>query len=250
MNSIWHCVFMTENVFCCSKCDLGQHVIWHHTFRNRDNISSLGRLHGKTLKLNTSMCVTCNVWISKAMPKCKNNRHIPWIRRYTGRSYLFSVQFQREHVLRTCSRYTPFLVVWTGSKENCSRYRTVPAGTWSNHVLGTNCPLSTHPKQVWTLVYREQCSKWAGLSTQTTISTESAHQNDLTPCAVYTQYVILRRPRCVPFSTWTNGYREHFTVLLIWMLVYREHVPRTCSENILPGLCTENIYERAHTLLL
>ena len=39
----------------------------------------------------------------------------------TGRSYLFSVQFQREHVLGTCSRYTPFLVVWTGSKENCSR---------------------------------------------------------------------------------------------------------------------------------
>ena len=26
--------------------------------------------------------------------------------------------------------------------------RTVPAGTWSNHVLGTNRPLSTHPKQV------------------------------------------------------------------------------------------------------
>ena len=23
-------------------------------------------------------------------------------------------------------------------------------------------------------------------------------------------------------------------------------VPRTCSENILPGFCTENIYERAH----
>jgi len=51
--------------------------------------------------------------------------------------------------------------------------RTVPAGTWSNHVLGTIRPLSTstHPKQVWTLVYREQCSKWAGLSTQTAIST-------------------------------------------------------------------------------
>ena len=31
----------------------------------------------------------------------------------------FSVQFQREHV--PCSRYTPFLVVWTGSKESCSR---------------------------------------------------------------------------------------------------------------------------------
>ena len=29
----------------------------------------------------------------------------------SGRSYLFSVQFQREHVLGTCSRYTPFLVV-------------------------------------------------------------------------------------------------------------------------------------------
>ena len=112
--------------------------------------------------------------------------------------------------------------------------RTVPAGTWSNHVLGTNRPLSTHPKQVWTLVYREQCSKWAGLSTQTAISTESAHQNDLTRCAVYTQYVILRRPRCVPFSTWTNGYREHFTVLVIWTLVYREHVPRTFCRGCVP----------------
>ena len=112
--------------------------------------------------------------------------------------------------------------------------RTVPAGTWSNHVLGTNRPLSTHPKQVWTLVYREQCSKWAGLSTQTVISTESAHQNDLTRCAVYTQYVILRRPRCVPFSTWTNGYREHFTVLVIWTLVYREHVPRTFCRGCVP----------------
>ena len=65
--------------------------------------------------------------------------------------------------------------------------RTVPAGTRSNHVLRTNRPLSTHPKQVWTLCYREQCSKWAGLSTQTAISTESAHWNDLARCAVYTQ---------------------------------------------------------------
>ena len=83
-------------------------------------------------------------------------------------------------------------------------------------------------------MYREQCSKWAGLSTQTAISTESAHQNDLTRCAVYTQYVILRRPRCVPFSTWTYGYREHFTVLVIWTLVYREHVPRTLCRGCVP----------------
>ena len=119
--------------------------------------------------------------------------------------------------------------------------RTVPAGTWSNHVLGTNRPLSTHPKQVWTLVYREQCSKWAGLSTQTAISTESAHQNDLTRCAVYTQYVILRRPRCVPFSTLNEWVPRTFHSARNM----NARVPRTCSENILPGLCTENIYERA-----
>ena len=36
--------------------------------------------------------------------------------RYSSSGNMFS-----EHVLGTCSRYTPFLVVWTGSKENCSR---------------------------------------------------------------------------------------------------------------------------------
>ena len=76
------------------------------------------------------------------------------------------------------------------------------------------------------------------------------YQNDLTRCAVYTQYVILRRPKCMPVSTWTNGYREHFTVLVIWTLVYREHVPRTFCRGcvprtymngpIVPCLCTHD----------
>ena len=94
-------------------------------------------------------------------------------------------------------------------------------------------------------MYREQCSKWAGLSTQTTISTESAHQNDLTRCAVYTQYVILRRPRCVPFSTLNEWVPRTFHSARNM----NARVPRTCSENILPGLCTENIYERALGLI-
>ena len=94
-------------------------------------------------------------------------------------------------------------------------------------------------------MYREQCSKWAGLSTQTAISTESAHQNDLTRCAVYTQYVILRRPRCVPFSTLNEWVPRTFHSARNM----NARVPRTCSKNILPGLCTENIYQRAPSLL-
>ena len=53
--------------------------------------------------------------------------------------------------------------------------RTVPAGTRSKHVLGTNRPLSTPPKRSLNDVKPRTCSKWAWLSTQTAISTESAH---------------------------------------------------------------------------
>ena len=38
--------------------------------------------------------------------------------------------------------------------ENCLNTSTVPAGTGLNtYYIGTNRPLSLHPKQVWTLVY-------------------------------------------------------------------------------------------------
>ena len=40
---------------------------------------------------------------------------------------------------------------------------------------------------------------------------------------------------------WTLWYREQFIDLVIWTHVYRELVPRTNA----PGICTENIYERA-----
>ena len=102
-------------------------------------------------------------------------------------------------------------------------------------------PVSTPPEQIWTLRYREQCTKWAGLSTQTAISTESAHQNDLTRCAVYTQYVILRSPRIVPVTNLNEAVPRTFHSARNMNAC----VPRTCSENILPGFCTENIYERA-----
>ena len=82
---------------------------------------------------------------------------------YAGRSHLFSVQFQREHVLGTCSRYTPFLVVWTVLKSRVPA-RTVPAGTRSNHVLRTNRPLSTPPKRSLNDVKPRTCSKWAGIA--------------------------------------------------------------------------------------
>ena len=105
-------------------------------------------------------------------------------------------------------------------------------------------PVSTPPEQIWTLRYREQCTKWAGLSTQTAISTESAHQNDLTRCAVYTQYVILRSPRIVPVTNLNEAVPRTFHSARNMNAC----VPRTCSENILPGFCTENIYERARRL--
>ena len=105
-------------------------------------------------------------------------------------------------------------------------------------------PVSTPPEQIWTLRYREQCTKWAGLSTQTAISTESAHQNDLTRCAVYTQYVILRSPRIVPVTNLNEAVPRTFHSARNMNAC----VPRTCSENILPGFCTENIYERAHRI--
>ena len=59
--------------------------------------------------------------------------------------------------VHTCSRYSSsgnmFSVHTISSSMNdvlkrIVPARTVPAGTWSNHVLGTNRPLSTHPKQV------------------------------------------------------------------------------------------------------
>ena len=128
--------------------------------------------------------------------------------------------------------------------------RTVPAGTWSNHgqtmFSEQKLPVSTPPEQIWTLRYREQCTKWAGLSTQTAISTESAHQNDLTRCAVYTQYVILRSPRIVPVTNLNEAVPRTFHSARNMNAC----VPRTCSENILPGFCTENIYERAPYVLL
>ena len=112
--------------------------------------------------------------------------------------------------------------------------RTVPAGTWSNHVLGTKLPVSTPPEQIWTLRYREQCTKWAGLSTQTAISTESAHQmtSHVAQCIHNTSYCAARE--LCRLQIWTKRYREHFTVLVIWTLVYREHVPRTFCQGFVP----------------
>ena len=47
-------------------------------------------------------------------------------------------------------------------------------------------PLSTPPKRSLNDVKPRTCSNWAGLSTQTAISMESARY-DLIHCAVYTQ---------------------------------------------------------------
>ena len=85
---------------------------------------------------------------------------------YTGCSHLFSVQFQREHVLENMFSVHTISSSMNDVLKSRVPARTVPAGTHSNHVLGTNRPVSMPPKQVWTLRYREQCSNWAGLSTQ------------------------------------------------------------------------------------
>ena len=116
--------------------------------------------------------------------------------------------------------------------------RTVPAGTRSNHVLGTNRPLSTHPKQVWTLCYREQCSKWAGLSTQTAYQhRECTLKWPHTLRSVYTISHTAQTEMCAHFKSERRGtenisqcsqyersctenlFREHFAGV-----VYREHI--------------------------
>ena len=60
-----------------------------------------------------------------------------------------------------------------------------------------------------------------------------------------TQYVILRRPRCVPILNLNEGVPRTFHSARS----LNARVTRTCFENILPGSCTENIYERAHSKL-
>ena len=76
--------------------------------------------------------------------------------------------------------------------------------------------------------------------------TSSALCYSSTRCAVYTQQVILRRPRCVPILNLNEGVPK---------TLYSAHnlnalVRRTCFENIFPGTCTENIYERAQYVAL
>ena len=127
--------------------------------------------------------------------------------------------------------------------------RTVPAGTRSNHVLGTNRPVSTPPKQVWTLRYREQCSNWAGLSTQlrrARVMTQGQPVNHSDWGFQVAQCNALKsncaaRESC-RLQIWTLWYREQFIYLVIWTHVYRELVPRTCSENKCTGVSVPRTY--------
>ena len=131
-----------------------------------------------------------------------------------------------------------FLVVWTIVLKRIVPASTVPAETWSNHVHSEQkLPVSTPPEQLAYERYGTENNvlRWAGLSTQTAISTESAHQNDLAhvaQCIHNTSYCAARE--LCRLQIWTKRYREHFTVLVIWTLVYREHVPRTFCQGFVP----------------
>ena len=126
----------------------------------------------------------------------------PW-----WRVVLAGIMFS-EHV----HRYTPYgLLATTGSSVVYVPPRTFPAGTWSNHLLGTNRPqMITHPKQVfYARVRNEQCSKWAGQNTQMAISPESAHLYNLTRFR-FVWHVLsfcADGDKC-HFQPWMNAYRE------------------------------------------
>ena len=120
--------------------------------------------------------------------------------------------------------------------------RTVPAGTRSNNVLGTNRPLSTLLKLSLNYVKPRTCSNWAGLSTQTTISTESSHWNDLislvlffyTLRSVYTTSHTAQTEMCADLKSERRGTENILIVLAIWTLVYQELVSRTVSRVRVP----------------
>ena len=142
---------------------------------------------------------------------------------------MFSVHSTSSSMNDVLKRIVPARIVQLEYGQPCSRNKNSPLVCLQNKCerYGT-----------------EKSTKWAGLSTQTAISTESAHQNDLTRCAVYTQYVILRSPRIVPVTNLNEAVPRTFHSARNMNAC----VPRTCSENILPGFCTENIYERAHQM--
>ena len=192
---------------------------------NVDKVSSW-RTKGATGNENQTRVIKTGV-------ECPHQLYRP-----SGRSHLFSVQFQREHVLG----YTPFLVVWTGSKESC--FQLEHGQTMFSEQI---TPLVHLQNAVWTMWNREHVLTGRGLARRP-LSARRVHVNMTSHVAqcihVNKSHCALRRPRCVPLLNLNGkGYREHFTVLAIWTLVYWELVSRTFCRG--RHSCTENIYERA-----
>ena len=118
--------------------------------------------------------------------------------------------------------------------------RTVPAGTWSNHVLGTkkkkkkNSPLVRLQNKYERYGTENNVLSGRGLARRP-LSARRVHikmTSHVAQCIHNTSYCAARE--LCRLQIWTKRYREHFTVLVIWTLVYREHVPRTFCQGFVP----------------
>ena len=162
---------------------------------------------------------------------------------YTGRSHLFSVLFQREHVLGTvpagtCSRYTPFLVVWTGSKKSCSRLEQFQLEHGQTMFSEQIAPLVCLRNEVWTMWNREHVLSGRGLARRP-LSAWRVHvkmTSHVVQC-IYTISHTAQTEMCADFKSERRGtenisqcsqsecsctenlFREHFAGV-----VYREHI--------------------------
>ena len=178
-------------------------------------------LPGHTMIQHHSVTSTPYLWKSP----CSTGLEYPGV--HTCSRYM---QFQREHVLSTHHLLQSERVL-----KSRVPARTVPAGTQSNHVLGTNRPLSTPPKRSLNDVKPRTCSMWAGLSTQTAISAESARKKwPHTLRSVYTISHTAQTEMCADFKSEQGGtenisqcsqsersctknlFREHFAGVVYW----------------------------------
>ena len=122
--------------------------------------------HGRYLSLvlncnhgNMMKCLLVTKWRgSLKWPQCIYSLMVYSPGVHTCSRYSSSGNMFSEHVLGT-HHFLESERVLAGTVPA----RTVPAGTWSNHVLGTNHPLSTPPKWSLNAVVPRTCSNGRGL---------------------------------------------------------------------------------------
>ena len=109
-------------------------------------------------------------------------------------------------------------------------------------------PLVCLRNKVWTMWNREHVQTGRGLARRP-LSPRRPHQ----PCVIllHVAQYLHNKSYCADwdvcrFKIWANGYREHFPVLAIWMLMYRELVSRTFSRVRVPRTYMNGLWIYCH----